>query len=643
MEINKILKDPVKYANDIDINILEKILRFLADKYHNTEETIVSDIVYDQLKEVLEERDPKNKFLKEVGAEIDTLKKKYKLPFFMGSLDKIKADEKILGKWKNKHTGPYVISDKLDGASAQLFKQDDGTFRLFTRGNGEEGHDISHLISYVVNKKFKFDEVDNLTSIRGELIISKTKFQEIAHRMKNSRAAVIGLINSKTFDDDSKEIANMTKFVAYNILNPVMIHSAQLLKLKKWNMDIVEYKIKDNVSFETLLEYLKERKINSPYEIDGIVVADDSKLHEIPNGNPEYAFAFKALLDDQIAETTIIKIIWTPSMDGYLIPTINIKPVELLGTTIKSATAFNAKFIVDNKLGKGAIIKIIKGGDIIPDIHEIVKPAKQADMPDVEYEWGESGVNIIMKNFATSPLVIIKRITHFFRKIGVKFLSEGIITKLVNNGYNSIVKILNADKKNLVELDGIGTKLVNKIYNSIEQAIKNMDLANFMAASHVFGRGLGETKLKLIIDAIPDIMIKNYKRDDLVKKINCIEGFADISTEKFIDNLDNFKEFFNEINDIYDLSDLIKYKKEIPTGNLFEGKGNIVFSGERSPEAEKFIVNNGGKVSNSVSKKNTFMVVYSGDASTSKVQSAKDNGIPIILLDEFKKKFMEKK
>jgi DNA ligase (NAD+) len=629
----EIITDPIKYGRNVSNKKLETLLRYLSDQYHNKGISIVPDEIFDSLKEILEKKDPDNKFLSEVGNPIDTTKRKYKLPFIMPSLNKIKNDELELKKWINKYKGCYSLSDKLDGVSAQLFKNSKGKFKLFTRGNGIYGHDISALIEYVINQDVLFDKIPNETSIRGELIISKENFKSISDIMANARNTVSGLVNSKTIDP---KIAYLTEFVAYNVLNPLTLYKNQYNKLEDWGFNTVTYKFVNNIDIDLLYDYLKKRRKGSPFEIDGIVVADNSEIYEISETNPQHAFAFKAILDDQISEAIIKKIIWTASMDGYLKPKIEITPINLLGTVIKFATAFNAKFIVDNKLGPGAIIKIIRSGDVIPYIKEVIKSAKKPQMPDQPYIWNKTMVDILLKN-KDSDDVNIKIIEHFFKTLEVKYIGEGIITKLVENGYNTIENILEADEEDLKCIDGLGDTIITKIFDSIKQSLKNTNLYTFMAASHLFGRGLGRRKIKLVTDVIPNILTTTLNKDKLYEKIMDIDGFSNISTEKFIDNLNKFKKFYDSINEIYDISHLLK-EKIIIVGDMFKNM-NIVLSGTRNKELETFIIKNGGKLTTSVSGK-TSLLVYEPEKTGSKLEKAKEAGIEMITVSNFIKKYM---
>lgn len=627
-DLNELKKSPITYGESLNINKLVELMKYLSDKYYNEGISIVSDEVYDVLKDILHHKDPKNKYLKEIGAVIRGAK--VKLPYFMGSLDKIKPDLDNLTKFTEEYPGKYVLSDKLDGVSALLHKKNDN-LKLYSRGDGIDGQDISKLIKYVLN-------IDNIDikegyAIRGELIITKNDFKKIENKMANARNAVAGLVNSKNIDID---VAKITKFVAYSIINPLMKQDEQMKELKKMGFQVVPYKIEKDLTMDKLNNYLIERRKESIYDIDGIVIADSSKEYENQEGNPKHSYAFKAVLTDQIAEAIVEDVLWEPSKNGLLKPRIKIRPVKLLGTTITYTTGFNAKFIFDNKINVGTIIKLVKSGDVIPYVDQIIKPSKEPKMPDIQYQWNDTQVDIIMKSQDKQfkNIVKIKRIVFFFKTIGAKFIDEGFIKKLVDNGFNSIPKILEANFDDLSNIDGIGNKLILKIFNSIQDAFNNSTLEKLMAASHLFGTGMGEKKIKLIIDKIPNIMTIKIHPDQLKDIINNINGFSHISTNKFVDNLDKFKQFFDIINDIYDIEYLKKPIKSTKIGNIFDHK-TIVFTGFRDNNLEKFVIDNGGKISNSVSSKTYLVVAADINEKSTKLDKARDNNINIISKNDF--------
>ena len=631
-----LLENPVKFAEDAAIGKLVDILETISHHYYNTDTPLVPDNVFDILKDTLEKRSPNNKFLKQIGSPIS--KDKVQLPHFMPSLDKIKPDTNALENWLKKYKGPYVISDKLDGVSG-LFIKTDKQYKLYTRGDGAFGQDISHLIPYVLKESY-LQKLPKKIAIRGELIISKENFKQIEKIMKNARNTVSGLVNSKHF---SVEIAKLTEFIGYAILFPELKADEQLKNLEKYNFPTVTYNVKSKLSNDELSTYLKERRTSSKYDIDGLVVLDSSKAYKQTEDNPEHGFAFKTILTDQIAEVQVVQIIWDISKDGYLVPRVKLEPVQLGGVTITYATAFNAKFVQDNKLGPGATVKLIRSGDVIPHIQEVIKPAtnNKPQMPEVDYKWDENEVNIIPKDLFGSykDLMSIKQLSFFFSTMGVKYISSGIVTKLVDSGYDDIFKILKADKNKLEKLEGIGSKLITKIFKNIDTSFKEANLARLMTASNVFGRGFGEKKLSLIVKAIPKILTTELNKNELIDKIIEIEGFDTKTATKFANKLEDFKTYYAKLSDIVDLSHLQKVKEiKVETKNnpLITGK-KFVFTGFRNKPWEEIILSFGGIVSDKVNKTTNYLVYRGKDSA--KYKKAGELGIKQYDEDEFLEKF----
>ncbi|MBA42727.1 MAG: hypothetical protein CMF62_01815 [Magnetococcales bacterium] len=634
----QLLKNPYEYANKISIKDLELLLRKLSINYYNTGKSDLTDEIFDMLKDVLKTRDPKNKFLSEVGAPIS--KDKVTLPFSMSSLDKVKPDTKALEKWIKKYDGPYLLSDKLDGVSG-LIHYKNSKLSLYTRGDGKQGQDISYLIPFIFSDTLRETNFKDDIAIRGELIISKKDFKKVSDQFANARNAVAGLVNSKNF---STEVAKITKFVAYAVVNPRYDQIEQMKLIKKYKFDIVNYDIQTKLTNDYLSEFLKRRRIDSEYDVDGIVVIDSSEIHDHIDKNPEYGFAFKTILSDQVAEVVVRNVKWEVSMDGYFKPVVEIEPVKLVGVTISNVTAHNAKFIYENKIGAGSVIEIIRSGDVIPKIEKVLKPSvsKAPQMPDLPYKWNKTKVDIIasdinsdqMKNVRDS--IKIKRMVHFFNHIGAMHISEGTIRKLYKTGFTSISKIINSDLSKVSQIEGLGNKSMTKIQKSIKEAIKNTSLSKFMASSHKFGRGFGQRRLKLIIDKYPNILNEKWSESDIIDKITNIDGFDTLTATQFAKNLNEFKKFFTELSKVINLDHLKKVntKKGVKFSDM-----TIVFTGFRNKDLEKVIEDNSGKITTSVSN-NTSIVVYNDKSQkSSKITKAKSLGVKTMSLEEFKLKY----
>ena len=639
-DIVKLLDDPYTYAKNMPLNRLVTLLKKFSQEYYHSTKPLITDVVFDLLKDVLEERDPSNEFLTTIGAPLPT-KEAVPLPYPMASLNKIKPDTNLLEDWKKKHKGPYVISDKLDGISGLLHKA--GTkFKLYTRGDITSGQDISHLVKYILSDKYDLSKIPDGTAIRGEIIMNKKNFETVKDKYANARNTVAGLVNSKHY---SVDIAKLTDFVAYSVLNPKYKQEEQMSKLELWKFPTVTYKVLNDITNDSLSKYFQERRTSSLYEVDGIVVIDSSKIYDLADKNPTYGFAFKMVLTDQVAEVIVKDVEWNISKHGYLKPRLVVEPTKLVGVTITYATAFNAKYVVDNVLGPGAIVKIVRSGDVIPHILKVIKPAASGKpkMPLIPYIWNKSNIDIVVKDMKDTEYgktIAIKRITSFFQKLSIKFISEGIVTKLVDAGYNSIAKILNANKDDLAKIDGIGEKIVAKIFDNAAKAFKTTNLETVMGASNIFGRGLGVKKNKIIVNTYPNIMNEIWDKKTMKEKILGLNGFDDITASQFVEHFDEFKKFYAELETIQsiDIKHLKIAKVKVIKGKLFENQ-KVVFTGFRDKDWEEFIVSNGGQVTGTVTKNTTLLVHADDDTTSSKYVKAVELEITVISRSEFAKKY----
>jgi len=629
-QISQISKNPYSYGKKLSNNELEQIIEYANDKYYNSNE-VMTDEVYDILRDILFQKNPKSKTLKKVGAPI--IAEKVKLPYWMGSMDKIKPDTNVLQRWLKKYDGPYNISDKLDGTSGMFYYFKFGNnwrTRFYTRGNGLYGKDISHLIPYLfpeVKKNLPEQEL----CLRGEIIMSKKKFKNF--NMKNSRSLTNGVVNSKK--KMNPEILNNIDFIVFDVLEPRYRKSKGLKYAKKLGFKTVFNKNVDSLTNEYLSTELMKRREESEYEIDGIVIEQNQKHKRITSGNPKYGFAFKMVLSDQILESKILDILWQPSKHGFLKPRILIEPVIIGGVTINYVTGHNARFINDNKLGPGAIIQITLGGGIIPNILKTIKQT-QPKFPDIPFHWNKNKVDIVLDNIKDNIEVTIRKIINFFNRIETKFLSKGLITRMVKNGFNNINDFINASSEDLLQFEGIKEKLSLKLYTSIQSSILNVPLEILMDASNVFGIGFGRKKLKLIINEIPNILEIDISEEELTEKIKNISGFDTISF-KFSKNLPIFKHFLNEHPKItIQIRQNNKRKRNNDMNHI-----NILFTGVRDKSLSEYIIEHGGEISNTFTKNVNIVITGDINSNSNKIKKAKENKIPIMLLDDFKLNYIK--
>jgi NAD-dependent DNA ligase len=446
--------------------------------------------------------------------------------------------------------------------------------------------------------------------------------------MKNARNAVAGLANSKHIDP---ELAHSTSLVLYQIIDPVYKISEQLRIIKEMGFNTVHSRIFAKLSFKLLSKYLIKRREKSKYVIDGIIITNDM-VHDINiDGNPEFAWAFKDALDDMKAISTIIDIEWNQSKDGNIIPTLIIEPVDIGGVTIKRITGNNARYIKDNMLGIGADVEVIRSNDVIPKIERVINGV-EPEFP--EGEWDDNMVHI--KVNGTSDDIEMKNIYYFFSTLNTVGLGEKNIERFYNAGYNSILKILEMSKSDIMDIDGFKEKSAENIITNIRKATSNIPLATLMKASNKLGRGMGEERAKDVLQNIPDIMTsyKKMSEDEFINKLKSINGWEDKTSRMFATNFKHFIDFYNSIKDYITIE--MKSKK---TGNKFKDM-KIVMSGFRDKDLQEIIESNGGLIQSSVSKNTTILIIKDESVrDTSKAIKAKDLGVNVLTKDEFMQNF----
>ena len=629
--INNFKKNGVGILKTLNEDQLTDMVN-LANVVYRNFQPIMTDNEYDILEDYIKEKYPKNQVVHQIGAP-PTGKNKVTLPYHMASMDKIKPDTNALSNWMKKYGGPYVLSCKLDGVSG-LYTTEGKTAKLYTRGDGTIGQDISHLIPYLRLPKTKG------VVIRGEFIIPKNIFDtKYKSKFANPRNLVAGIINHKTVSEPTSDI----HFVSYEVIKPVLKPSEQMEYLSTLDIDKVLSKNETSASLtnELLSETLVEWREAYTYEIDGVIVTND-KIYPRKTGNPDHAFAFKMVLSDQIAEARVVDVIWTPSKDGYLKPRVQIEPINLGGVRIEYATGFNGAFINDNKVGIGAVIELIRSGDVIPHIRKVTVPAEEAKMPTVPFKWNETHVDVLLEDIHGDETVKEKVITGFFRGIGVEGLSSGNVSRIVQTGFDTVPKIIKMTIPDLLQVEGFKEKTATKLYNGIRERLEQASLVTIMSATNLFGRGFSEKKLELIIESYPDVLLSQESNAQKVSKIAAIKGMAKKSAEAFVERIPGFIGFIQEAGlnaKLSQSSATQTQKQEIDETHPLFGK-SIVMTGFRDAEIQEALKNVGAKLGSSVSK-NTFVVLVKDlSEDTGKAADARKLGVPLMTPDVFKEKYL---
>ena len=610
---------------------LSAMIRKANDVYYNassvsssSSDPLLTDAQYDIIKEYIERKFPANTAIKEVGAKI--VKNKVVLPYEMASMDKIKPESGALSAWTAKYKGPYILSAKLDGVSG-LYTCEGGTPQLYTRGDGKVGQDVSHL-----TRVLSLPCIPGLV-VRGEFILRKAVFEtKYKGTFATARNLVAGIVNAKTIDDKTRDL----DFVVYEVIKPAVKPSKQMETLLSHGFKTVWHTTSKTLSNEMLSDVLQDTRAKYEYETDGIIVANDA-VYPRSTGNPEHAFAFKMVIGDQMAEAKVVDVLWEVSQDGYFKPRIRIEPVNIAGVNIEYTTGFNGKFIEENGIGVGAIVRIIRSGDVIPYIREVIAPAK-AKMPEVPYVWTATRVDIMVENAAEDPAVKRKNVVGFFLELDIKGLGESNLKKIVEAGHDSVAKILALPLATLEKVFGKG-KTASALFEGIRARMESVTLGELMTASNMFGRGIGRKSVDALLEAHPDFLTsaenKVYKLEVLAKVGVKKNG------EQFYDAIVPFVRFLEECGLSGKLLVSVKEPemKESAIDSPLYNK-SVVMTKVRDAEIIDFLKRVGATLDDAM-KTTTFVLIVKdrGDVS-SKTKYAEARGIPIMTVEEFKGQYL---
>jgi DNA ligase (NAD+) len=610
----------------------EKILKLREwdDAYHNAE-ALIPDEVYDALKLEAQLELPDDPYFTEVGAPVRSGKEP--LPVPMGSLTQ-KYDDADLTRWVNDRglqNKLCVIAEKLDGFSCLLVYKNGKLSQAFSRGTGLEGASVLRHVQAIALVP-KNITVPGIHYIRGEIIMKPQLFeQKYKEAFANPRNMVSGCMNRTT--TENHVLADM-EFLAHEWITfeGSKQESIQLLQMNKFVTPYYEAVTGMQLATQgkTLIDALiAQFKADSDYELDGVVITIDDlatveNLSRSSSLNPEHSIKFK--LQSEGVRTECVAVHWEPSKNFLGKPRIEIKPVQLSGVTITFATGHNAKFIVDNAIGPGAILLITRQGDVIPYCKAVIQGTTAALPTDMDYEWSESGVEIVLTD-KNHPEVIFKQVLDFFTSLEVDLLKEASLRlvfdkfKLMGLNYTEIlVTIIDLTK---VEWEHVIGANGAKIHTSLHRRLQNLTMPILMGSLNYCGVGFGIRKATKLLEQIA------FKDITSVEDIAECHGFDVKTAEKIWTGIPKVREFLNKA------AEYITFRaEEVKSSEL--AALVVVMTGFRDKDLHAKIESLGGKVGSSVSSKTTHLLTLDPTNLTTKLKAAKDKGVTIMSPEQFK-------
>lgn len=647
--------DKIKLRMDELVNIINEA----SIKYYVHDNPSITDQEYDDYYSELvklEEKYPNLKrsdspTLRVGGKVVDKFEKVTHETPMLSFDDIFNEDEIVLFDERIKKTCPnaiYTLEPKMDGLSGSLLYENGVLKRAATRGNGIIGENITHNVETIKSVPLKLNKKLDI-EVRGEIYMSKASFKKCNKEREekgddlfaNPRNAAAGSVRQL----DSKIAAKRNlDFMAYFIPNPdkygIKTQSEALEFLKELGFK-TNYKLnglaKDVNDIINYIDDLGSKRPNLPFEIDGVVLKVNSLEDEAKLGFtervPRWGIAYKFPAEEVL--TTLKEIKFTVGRTGKITPNALFSPVHVAGSVISKATLHNEDYCLDKDVRIGDVISIRKAGDVIPEVVEVKKerrtgkeiPFKMIEnCPMCASKLVKEDANYFCKN-DLCPARKMEALIHFASRnaMNIDGLGERIIEDFYNMGFIksiSDIYLLSNHKEDLIELEGFGEKSVNNLLISIENS-KNNSLEKVLFALGI--RHVGKKTAKILAKRYKNIdNIINANIDELtnVNDIGEIIAksvrlyFDDSINLKLIENLKNMGLNFEYKNDSSD--DTLSGMTFVLTGTLERYKRE---------ELTKVLEDKGAKVTNSVTKKTTGVIV--GDKPGSKYDKALKLGVKI--------------
>ena len=627
-----------------------------AKAYYQEDREIMSNQEYDSLYDQLEQLEKEtgtvltNSPTVRVGYEAVNELPKEEHPSPMLSLDKTK-DREVLRGFIGNHK--CLLSWKLDGLTIVLTYENGELVKAVTRGNGIVGEVITNNARVFKNIPLRIPYKGQLV-LRGEAIITYSEFERINEtigdadaKYKNPRNLCSGSVRQLNNEITAKRNVRFYAFALVSAQDVDFSNSReqQFIWLKKQGFEVVEYKVVTSVSLDEAMDYFSKAIVNNDFPSDGLVVTYDDIAYGESLGStakfPRNSFAFKWA--DEMRETRLVDMEWSPSRTGLINPVAIFEPVELEGTTVSRASVHNISIVKELQLGIGDTIKVYKANMIIPQIAENLTRSGNLVIPDKCPVCGREArirkENDVETLYCMNPDCVAKKIKSFSLftsrdAMNIDGLSEATLEKFIAMGFihnfGDIFEI-GKYKDQIVEMEGFGQKSFDNLMVSLEKA-KKTTLAKVIYSLGITGIGLANAKV--ICKYFDDDIEKIRHADE--EEISAIEGIGPVIAGSMADY---FKSAENNQKLDHLLSHLHLVHEETSAEQVFAGKtfvitGSVEHFSNRS-EAKEFIEARGGKVTGSVTKKTDYLINNDKTSASSKNKKAQELGIPILSEEDF--------
>lgn len=635
---------------------LVSLLNKASRAYYQEAQEIMSNYEYDRLYDELKELEDElgitlsNSPTVNVGYEVVSELPKERHESSMLSLDKTKEVEELknfVGDQK------VLMSWKMDGLTVVLTYRDGKLYKAVTRGNGEVGEVITNNAKVFKNVPVQIAYQGELI-LRGEAVIGYKDFEKINQeiedvdaRYKNPRNLCSGSVRQLNNQITAKR---NVMFYAFTLVQADGVdfqnsRACQMEWLKSQGFTTVEYYMVTRDTVEDKVAKFSSKISENDFPSDGLVLTYDDIAYGRSLGRtakfPRDSFAFK--WQDEIRETVLREIEWSPSRTGLINPVAIFDPVELEGTTVSRASVHNISIMEELELGIGDRIEVYKANMIIPQIAENLTRSGVKDIPcKCPVCQGETKIRQVGNAkalYCMNPECQAKHVKSFALfvsrdALNIEGLSEATLEKFISRGYiHTFADIFHLDqyKEKIQKMEGFGEKSYKKLTESIEKA-RTTTLPRVIYSLGIAGIGLANAK----------VICRELKYDveSLLKvseeELNEIQGVGEVLAKAFVGyfadakHVENFRRLLNELT----IPEETVTKQQIFEGVNFVITGSVKHFANRG-EVKELIESLGGKVTGSVTSKTNYLINNDVTSTSSKNKKANELGIPIISEETF--------
>lgn len=641
---------------------LVELLNRASESYYAKDTEIMSNFEYDKLYDELVQLEKEtgvvlaNSPTVTVGYEaVDELpKERHEQP--MLSLGKTKSREELRDWMQDKSA---ILSWKLDGLTIVLSYHAGKLAKAVTRGNGEVGEVITNNARVFKNIPLSIPFEGDLV-LRGEAVISYSDFEKInaeileeEAKYKNPRNLCSGSVRQLNSEITAKR---NVRFYAFSLVSAQGAdfdnsRKKQFEFLKELGFDVVEYREVDKDSIFDAINYFE--KAIETYDIpsDGLVLTYEDIAYGQSLGRtakfPRHSIAFKWA--DEIRETVLKEIEWSPSRTGLINPVAIFEPVELEGTTVSRASVHNISILQGLKLGIGDRITVYKANMIIPQIAENLTKSDNVDIPkECPVCGGETEIRQVgdaKMLYCINPRCEVKKIKAFTLfvsrdALNMDGLSEATLEKFIAKGYiHEYADLFHLEryKEEIIQMEGFGEKSYQNLSDSIEKA-RSTTLPRLLYGLGIANIGVANAKM----------LCKQYHydlekmRNADVEELSGIDGVGEVIAAAFHDYFQdecNRVQLENLLKELR-LEEMKEEGEQTLAGKVFVITGSLNHFASRN-ELKEEIEKRGGKVTGSVTGKTDCLINNDITSTSGKNKKAKELEVPIISEEDFLEKYLK--